>query len=225
LEDIAMYTPHHFQEERLEVLHRLILDQPLAALVTLGADGLSASHIPLILDHRAGSMGTLRGHLARANPQWRDFSSEVNALAIFAGPQHYISPSWYPSKREHGKVVPTWNYMVVHAYGALRIVEGREPLLRHLHELTNSQETKREQPWSVDDAPKEYVENLLRSIVGIEIEISRLEGKWKLSQNRGQADRSGVAAGLRVSGNSDARAMAETIASLPSDESVPKEGP
>src|SRR6266481_1006887 len=203
-----MYTPHHFQEDRLEVIHQLILDQPLAALVTLGADGLAASHIPLILDHHTGPMGTLRGHLARANPQWRDFSSDINALAIFAGPQHYISPSWYPSKHEHGKVVPTWNYMVVHAYGPLRIVEGCEALLRHLHELTNSQEAKREQPWSVDDAPQDYVENLLRSIVGIEIEITRLEGKWKVSQNRDHADRSGIADGLRVAGDADARAMA-----------------
>jgi len=209
-----MYIPKPFKEDRIEVLHRLIVDRPLAALVTLGPEGLIASHIPFLLDPHVGRFGTLGGHLARANPQWRDFSSQVDALVIFNGPQHYISPAWYPSRAEHGRVVPTWNYIVVHAYGPLRIVDDTRRLLPHLRELTKTHEAGIENPWSLDEAPQEFIESMLGSIVGIEIEIRRLEGKWKLSQNRVPADRRGATAGLRRRADPDALAIVERIESM-----------
>ena len=209
-----MYLPKPFKEDRIEVLHRLIVDRPLAALVTLGPEGLIASHIPFLLDPHVGRLGTLGGHLARANPQWRDFSSQVDALVIFNGPQHYISPAWYPSRAEHGRVVPTWNYIVVHAYGPLRIVDDTRRLLPHLRELTKTQEAGIENPWSLDEAPQEFIESMLGSIVGIEIEIRRLEGKWKLSQNRVPADQRGATAGLRRRADPDALAIVERIESM-----------
>ena len=209
-----MYIPKPFKEDRVEVLHRLIVDRPLAALVTLGPEGLIASHIPFLLDPHVGRLGTLGGHLARANPQWRDFSSQVDALVIFNGPQHYISPAWYPSRAEHGRVVPTWNYIVVHAYGPLRIVDDTRRLLPHLRELTKTQEAGIENPWSLDEAPQEFIESMLGSIVGIEIEIRRLEGKWKLSQNRVPADQRGATAGLRRRADPDALAIVERIESM-----------
>ena len=203
-----MYIPSHFQEERAEVLHEFIRAHPFATLVTQGPAGMIASHIPLLLD---ASASILRGHLARANPQWKEFEVGVDALVIFNGPHHYISPSWYPSKAEHGKVVPTWNYVAVHAYGRIRIVEDRDRLLDHLRKLTDSQEAGNPDRWRVDDAPADYIEGLTRAIVGVEIEIGRLEGKWKVSQNRPAADRQAVAARLREFGDESALAMAELI--------------
>jgi len=209
-----MYIPKLFAEDRLDVLHQLISERPLAALVTLGEAGLTASHVPFLLDRGAGPFGTLRGHLARANPQWREVASPVEALAIFSGPQRYISPSWYASRSAHGKVVPTWNYVVVHAYGRLRTVDDPARLLPHLKELTRTHEAAIELPWSVEEAPQDYISSLLEAIVGIEIEISRLEGKWKVSQNRVAADRQGVSAALRAQGDPDALAIAHLIDSL-----------
>jgi transcriptional regulator len=206
-----VYNPQHFREERIEILHGLIRAHSLATLVTLNASGLEASHVPLLLDPDPAPRGTLRGHFSRANPQWRDFSADVPALAIFSGPQHYVSPSWYPSKREHGRVVPTWNYAVVHAYGPLRLIEDEERLRGIVRELTRTHEAGSERPWNVEDAPKEFVDGQLKAIIGIEMAIERLEGKWKVSQNRPEADRAGVAAALRSLGGAESAAMGDLV--------------
>ncbi len=195
-----MYNPAHFREERVEVLQQLIGEHRLATLVTLGADGLIANHVPLILDPSPAPLGTLRGHLSRANPQWRDSLPDVAALAIFHGPQAYITPSWYPSRMETGRVVPTWNYVVVHAHGPLRTFEDPLILEQHLRTLTNLQEAALPQPWSVDDVPVEFFHGQMTGIIGIEIQITRLEGKWKVSQNRLAQDRAGVVQGLQADG-------------------------
>ena len=171
-------------------------ERPFAALVTVGAGGLTANHIPLLLDPTAGPYGTLRGHLARANPQWSDFSVETPALVMFTGPDAYISPNWYPSKQEHGKVVPTWNYVAVHAYGTLEIHQDPEWLRGLVTQLTETNEAQFASPWAVSDAPADFIDGMLKAIVGVEIRIDRLEGKWKQSQNRSAADREGAAAGL-----------------------------
>jgi transcriptional regulator len=190
-----MYIPRANQEDRIPVLHKLMEDQPFASLITMGSSGLLASHIPMMLEQN-GAKGQLRGHISRANTQWRDYTPSVEALAIFSGPQHYITPNWYPEKRETGKVVPTWNYVVVHAYGYLKIVQDSEWLLAHLATLTSVHEQGSPVPWKIGDAPKDYIDALLKGIVGLEITIERLEGKWKVSQNRSEQDRDGVAMGL-----------------------------
>lgn len=192
-----MYIPTANEEKRVPVMHALIASNPLAALVTMGASGLIASHIPMVLEDDGSPFGLLRGHVARSNTQWSDLSPTIDALAIFAGPQHYISPSWYPAKAEHGKVVPTWNYAVVHAYGPIRVIEDKHWLRAHVSRLTTIHEAGFAEPWKVSDAPEEYLAALLNGIVGIELSIRRLEGKWKMSQNRSQEDREGVATGLQ----------------------------
>lgn len=184
-----MYIPAHFREERPEALGELIRAYPLATLVTTGPDGIIANHVPLLLED-----GRLLGHLARANPQWRDSNGDV--LAIFTGPDHYISPNWYPSKAEQGRVVPTWNYVAVHAYGKLLIHDDPAWLRALVTRLTDTHEAQLVRQWSVSDAPADYIDGLLKAIVGIEIRIERLEGKWKLSQNRPAEDRAGAAARL-----------------------------
>ena len=193
-----MYQPSHHSEDRLEVQHALIRTYPLGALVTLGEEGLVANHIPFILDEGAGALGTLRGHVARANGQWREFRRDVEALVIFQGPQSYITPSWYPTKQETGKVVPTWNYVVVHAYGAIRAIEDGNWLRDQIERLTALQEGVRAEPWAVSDAPGAFIDAMMKAIVGIEIDVTRMEGKWKVSQNRPLADRHGVAQGLKT---------------------------
>ena len=206
-----MYNPSHFQEKDLGTLHDLITRHPLAALVTLASDGINASHIPLLHDLSTGPLGTLRGHVAKANPQWRDLAPAVRALAIFTGPQHYISPSWYPAKAEHGKVVPTWNYVVVHAHGPMRVIEDREWLRNNVRELTAAQEASFDNPWRIEDAPAGYIDGLLSAIVGIEMTVEKLEGKWKASQNRAAADRLGVVTGLRGLHTPEGGEMAEVV--------------
>lgn len=206
-----MYIPTHFEETRPEVLHDLIREHSLAALVTLGSEGLNANHIPLELDPGPAPFGTLRGHVARGNPVWRDFSRDVEALAVFQGPQAYISPAWYQTKRETGKVVPTYNYIVVHAYGPMRIIEDRAWLRGLVERLTNRQESGMPEPWKVTDAPAEFVEQMLGAIVGIEIPLTRLVGKWKVSQNRPSADQDGVVKGLRGMTDRDAQAMSALV--------------
>ena len=208
-----MYNPPHFQEQRPEVLQQLIREHSLAALVTLGPEGLIANHVPLVLDPAAGPLGTLRGHLSRVNPPWRDSLPEVSALAIFQGPAAYITPSWYPTKAQSGKVVPTYNYMVVHAHGPLHTYDDPRLLERNVRDLTDLHEARFAQPWSVDDAPADYVQGLLRGIIGIEIPIARLEGKWKLSQNRPVEDRQGAIDGLQQAGDPLSAAMVDWIAS------------
>ena len=207
-----MYLPTLFQEARVPVLHALIRRHGLAVLVTMGPDGLTADHIPMELDPEPPPLGTLRGHVARANPVWRTASRDVEALAIFQGPDHYVSPAWYPTKRETGKVVPTWNYAVVHAHGPLRIVEEAAWLRRLVEQLTNRFEAGRAQPWHVTDAPEDFVATQLKAIVGIELPLTRLRGKWKVSQNRMAADRSGVVEGLRALDNPGSRVVADLVA-------------
>jgi len=206
-----MYVPSHFEETRPEVLHDLIREHGLAVLVTLGPDGLNANHIPLELDPGPAPLGTLRGHVARGNPVWRDVSPDVEALAVFQGPQAYISPAWYQTKRESGKVVPTYNYAVVHAYGPMRVIEDRAWLRGLVERLTSRYEAGSAEPWKVTDAPADFVEQMLGGIVGIEIPLTRLTGKWKVSQNRPAVDREGVVAGLSGLPDGDARAMSALV--------------
>ena len=203
-----MYRPGHFTEDRIEVLADLVRRHPFATLVSLGGDGLIATHLPLLWDADRAPYGTLRGHLARPNPHARVTTSPVDALAIFAGPNAYVSPSWYPSKAEHGKVVPTWNYAVVHAYGPLRLIDDVGWLRTLVTRLTEREESAFPEPWRVTDAPEPFLEALLRGIVGVEIEITRLEGKWKLGQNRPDADQDGVIDGMAARGDAGAGALA-----------------
>lgn len=212
-----MYIPKHFSEDRLEALQTLIRKSPFGTLVTTTTDGLEASHIPFVLKPDPLSLGTLQGHVARGNSQWRNSSLDMEALVIFLGPESYITPSWYPTKQETGKVVPTWNYVVVHAYGQLQVIEDKEWLQRHVEELTFQQEHGREEPWRVSDAPHEYTSKLLRAIVGVEIQLSRLLGKWKLSQNRSAEDQAGVLEGLNAEASPSALAMVRCMESRDHD--------
>ncbi len=206
-----MYLPKHFEETRVQVLHELIRAYPLGALVVLTARGLDANHIPFEVDPDPTPFGTLRGHIARANPLWRDVSRDVEALAIFQGPGTYISPSWYPTKRETAKVVPTWNYAVVHAHGALQFIDDRAWLRAFVEKLTNRHEGERRDRWKVTDAPPDYIDKQLGAIIGIEIPIARLIGKWKVSQNRPAPDRDGVVEGLLQEGGHSAVAIATLV--------------
>ena len=208
-----MYTPRHFEEPRLDVLHELMRRQSLATLVTFGPKGLNANHLPLYLDASSGPRGVLRGHVSRANPVWKDLDPAVEALAVFSGPEAYITPSWYATKRETDEAVPTWNYVVVHAHGPLRVIEDPDWLRAHVGELTRHQEADLPEPWRVEQAPAEYIARLLGGIVGLEIVISRIEGKWKVSQNQPEANRQGVIAGLEESGEARAAAMAALVRS------------
>jgi transcriptional regulator len=190
-----MYIPRANKEDRIPVLHKLMEDHPFASLITMGSSGLCASHIPMVLE-QGGPTGILRGHISRANTQWRDYNPSVEALAIFSGAQHYITPSWYTEKQETGKVVPTWNYVVVHAYGYLKVIEDGDWLMPHLAKLTSIHEAESPFPWKISDAPADYIASQMKGIVGLEMAIGRLEGKWKVSQNRSEQDRAGVARGL-----------------------------
>jgi transcriptional regulator len=207
-----MYLPPHFNVEDKQALHEAMCAYPFATLVTNGADGPFATHLPLLLDPDDGVFGTLLGHVARANPHSRQpQGDEGPALVIFQGPQAYVSPAWYPSKREHGKVVPTWNYAIVQARGRLTIRDDPDWLLQQITAMTEMQEGPRPEPWNVSDAPAPFVAAQLKGIVGIEIEITRIEGKWKVSQNRPEADRLGVSAGLRLSQDDASHQMAELV--------------
>ena len=206
-----MYQPPHFREDDLAVQHALIRAHPLGLLVTVGSAGIEANPIPFVLDSAASSLGLLKAHLSRANPQWRTFDPEQEALVVFQGPETYITPSWYAAKREHGKVVPTWNYAIVQAHGRLTIRDDPDWLLRQIGAMTDAQEAPRAEPWAVSDAPPPFVAAQLKGIVGIEIEIARIEGKWKVSQNRAEADRLGVSAGLRLSDDDAAHRMADLV--------------
>jgi transcriptional regulator len=210
-----MYVPKHFDEDRPEVLHELIRAHPLAVLVVLGADGLVANHIPMEIDPTAGPLGTLRGHVARANPVWKSVRPDIDALAVFQGPAAYITPSYYATKAATGKVVPTWNYAVVHAHGPLRAIDDAAWLRRLVEQLTDRHEAERGRttgaaPWHVSDAPERYLDAQLELIVGIELPIARLDGKWKVSQNRTAEDRAGVVDGLSA-GDEMQRAMADLV--------------
>ena len=190
-----MYQPPQFKEERLDVQHALIKAHPFGLLVSQGLEGLEANGIPFLLDAASAPLGVLKTHMARANGQWRNLDGQ-SVLAVFQGPQAYISPSHYETKRETGKVVPTWNYVMVQARGVARVHEDASWLKAQVSALTDGHEASRAQPWAVSDAPSAYIESQLKGIVGVEIAITAIEGKWKVSQNRPEADRRGVAAGL-----------------------------
>lgn len=205
-----MYTPKPFAMDGPEAIRAHIEAHPFAALVAQRESGPQAVHVPLMLDADNGAHGTLRGHIARANPVFDARLEGAQVLAIFSGPQGYVSPGWYPSKQENPKVVPTWNYTAVHASGTLHFHEDRDWLVRNVGDLTDRFEAGRPAPWSLDDAPPDYIDAMTRAIVGVEIRITRLEGKAKLSQNRPEQDRQGVIEGLEEAGETElARLIAE----------------
>ena len=193
-----MYTPDHFREDRSEVLADAVRQIGFATLVTTG---LEANHLPMLLQDAQDGKQVLRGHVARADPVWK--AGDGEALAIFLGPHAYVSPNWYPSKAETGKAVPTWNYITVHARGSIRWVQDADWLHTHVTALSDAHEASRAEPWKVSDAPASYVDSLLRAIVGFELAVEKLEGKYKLSQNRETADREGVREAFAREGRSD----------------------
>lgn len=204
-----MYLPLHFNLDDRRAQHDIIVAHPLGLLISNGPEGFVANPIPFVLDRSFGDMGRLRGHVARPNPQWQGLGGEV--LVVFSSLDHYISPSYYQTKRETGKVVPTWNYITVHAYGQVSVHEDAQWLGRQIRDLTSQHEGNRTQSWAVDDAPAPFIAAQMRGIVGIEIVLTRIEGKAKLSQNRNEADQAGVKAGLSQEADEAARAMAALI--------------
>jgi transcriptional regulator len=208
-----MYNPKWYREERIEVLHDAIETIGFGTFVTFGKSSLQASHIPMMVDRSAGKLGTILGHIARGNTQWRDMVQGSESLAIFVGPDAYISPSWYQKHREDGKVAPTWNYIAVHARGRAVFYTDAERLLAFVTRLTVHFEDLSSTGWRVDDAPKEYIAALLKAIVGFEMRLDSLEGKWKLDQYRTEADRKGVIKGLRRRGLGFDRELSEKMES------------
>ncbi len=206
-----MYEPPLHREDDLSAQHDLIRRHPLGLLVSHGPQGLLANAVPFLVDAAASKLGTLSAHVARANGQWRDLPAAGEALVVFQGPDHYVSPSWYATKRETGKVVPTWNYVMVQARGIARVIEDEAWLRRQIAALTASEESARPAPWAVTDAPEDFIATMVRQIVGIEIEIADIRGKWKASQNRNAADRAGVVVGLTADGDAPALAMAAIV--------------
>jgi len=207
-----MYTPKNFMVEDVADVHALMRARPFAILITHGVDGLTATHLPTLLKVDAEApLGRIECHLARPNPQWRSFAPDADALMIFQGPDAYIRPGWYPSKAEHAKVVPTWNYAVAHAYGRLAVIQDQTWLLAHVSELTGQQEAPFAEPWSTADAPDSYLAVMSRGIVGLRLTITRLEGKAKMSQNREPRDRAGVVRGLAERGLGEDRETAALV--------------
>jgi transcriptional regulator len=196
-----MYLPQHFAETQTDELHRVIHENPLGALVTHSSTGLDANHIPFELDVERGAHGTLMAHVARANPLWSDLSRDSEVMVVFRGAHGYISPSWYPSKHEQHRQVPTWNYEVVHAHGRLRVIEDDKFLRGIVGRLTRRHEATEPRPWKMADAPRDYLDQMLKMIVGLEVDISHLEGKRKLGQNREPRDREGAIHALHERGN------------------------
>ncbi len=209
-----MYLPGHFAETRVEVLQALMRAHPFATLVTQGGKGLNADHLPLHFAAGVGLHGALQGHVARANPLWRN-AADSEVLVIFHGPQAYVTPSWYETKRADGKAVPTWNYVVVHARGRLRAIDDPAWLRAQLEALVSRHESAFPEPWQIGDAPPDYIEKMLKAIVGVEIVISELSGKWKTSQNQPEINRAGVVDGLRRQGTEDTLQMAALVAGIP----------
>ena len=203
-----MYEPPLHRQDDLAALHELIRRRPFGLIVNRATQGLAANAIPFLLDAEVGRFGRLRAHVARANGVWRELQTEAETLVVFQDVDHYVSPSWYATKRETGKVVPTWNYVMVQARGKARVIEDEAWLRDQIAELTATHEAGRAAPWAVGDAPDDFVAAMARQIVGLEIEIVDLRGKWKASQNRPAADRAGVIAGLTEDGDADADALA-----------------
>lgn len=211
-----MYQPPHFIETRLDILHGLVRAHPLGLLISNGPDGPLANSVPFLLDPAPLPHGKLRAHLAKANPQWRHLAENPDAkvLVVFQGPDSYITPSWYETKRQTGKVVPTWNYAVVQVRGTVKVIDDKDWLAAQIGALTASQEGARAEPWQVSDAPESYIASQIKGIIGIEIDIAAIDGKWKVSQNRPVADRVGVAEGLEADkASTDATEMAALVRS------------
>ena len=208
-----MYVPQQFREERRDVLVAAMRDIQLAAIVTQDADGPCATHAPVVVREEGDDL-LLEFHVARQNPHWQ--LAGQKSLAIFQGPQAYIHPGWYRSKAEHGRVVPTWTYVMVHAHGTLAAMEGETELLSHLSQLTDRNETGREQPWAVSDAPEKYIHGMTRAIVGLRMKVERLEGSWKLNQHKSDGDRAGVQSGLAAEADTNARAISALMRGLES---------
>ena len=209
-----MYLPAHFNETRPDVMHALMRARPLSTLVTQCESGLVANHVPVQTLDEPAPLGCIRGHVARANPLWKEYRAETQALAIFQGPQVYVSPSFYPSKAETGEVVPTWNYAVVHASGTLRFIQDTTWLREFVAGLTTTHEQQRAMPWKIDDAPAPYIDKMLSLIVGFEFSITGLSGKWKVGQNRTQADQQGVIRNLQSSDDANSHEIAALLAAL-----------
>lgn len=207
-----MYLPDYSREDRREVQFELMRTHPLGLLISHGPGGLLANPVPFTAYPDEGPGGVLRAHVARANPQWREFAGAAECLVVFQGPHAYISPSWYPSKAGHHRTVPTWNYATVHAWGRPTLHEDAAWLRRQIDDLTAAHEGGRQAPWKVADAPADFVAAQLKAIVGIEIAVTRIEAKWKMSQNRSEADRRGVIAGLQADGTPDQAAVAKLVA-------------
>lgn len=208
-----MYTPNHFSETNLETMFQLIKTYPLGALITIEVDGINANHIPfeIIAPNEDAPFGTLRCHVARANPVWKNLNPQHEALVIFQGPQAYITPAWYEEKKRSGKVVPTYNFVVVHAHGKIRVMDDSRWLQHHLESMVDQHEGKQATPWKMSDAPDDYIQKMMNAIVGIEIPLTKLHGKWKLSQNRPEQDRINIAEGLRLNQDQATLAMANMV--------------
>ena len=208
-----MYRPTQFREDRRPVLAAAIKELQFASLVSFTGQQLLASHIPMLLKDESGCL-QLEGHVARGNPQWKQLDGNVEALALFVGPHSYVSPSWYASKNEHQRVVPTWNYISVQVCGPLTVIDDPEWLLGHVRELTDQNELNQDMPWSVDDAPREFIEQLCGAIVGFRLEVRTMEGAWKMAQHKSEEDRMGVIHGLRQSDNDSSQCVANVMARL-----------
>ena len=208
-----MYIPKFNAEHDTAALYSLIRSNPLGAWTTIRGDEIAINHLPLILHDSEGDYGILRGHVARSNDIWRNFSKTNDSIVVFQGDQAYITPSWYPSKHQHGKAVPTWNYTVVHAHGIPTIHDDKEWLLAHLNELTDTHESTQALPWKVSDAPSDFTNQLAKAIVGIEIPITKLVGKWKLGQNKSEADKLGIISGLTSREDAQSLALANQLRS------------
>lgn len=207
-----MYLQSAFEEKRPDVLHRHVREHPLATFIVTVDGEIVVNHFPMVIAPSTGQLGALHGHVPRDNRIWQALDGTSSAVAVFQGADSYITPSWYPGKHAHGKAVPTWNYAVVHAHGRPIAIDDRDWLHAHLEHLTDTQESRQALPWRVSDAPAEYTERMIERLVGIDMPIASLVGKWKVSQNRSEADRLGVAAGLRSRGDPHALAMAELVA-------------
>ena len=220
-----MYIPKQHEESNVAVLHALIRSHPLGTWATQGDGELIVNHVPFLVDPSRGQYGALVGHVSRANTVWQLFSKTVPSVVVFQGADAYITPSWYPSKHAHGKAVPTWNYAVVHAHGIPHVIEDKAWLLEHLNQLTDTHEAGQALPWKVSDAPNDFTDHMIERIVGIEIPISRLLGKWKVSQNRPKPDRLGVVAGLLARNDPQSNEMADLVNQALSSPSEPRNGP
>ena len=206
-----MYAPHQFREERRDILIAAMRDIQLAAVVTSGPDGLVATHVPVVVREQADDL-VLEFHVARQNPHWQ--LAGANSLMIFQGPQAYIHPGWYESKAEHGRVVPTWTYVMVHAHGLLEAMQTEGELLSHLNQLTDQNEARREKPWAVQDAPEKYIDGMTRAIVGLRVTVERLEGSWKLNQHKSDGDRRGVQSGLATEAAENSQSISTLMRDL-----------